>query len=302
MQLASVDLNLLVALDALLEERNVSRAAERLLVGQPAMSATLARLRALFNDPLLVREGRGLVATPFAESLVAPLRDVLGRIEAIVNVGTEFDPLTDHRTFSIVASDYVALVLIRPLMELLPTIAPNVEIQLRLIEPDSVEQLTRGQVDALVMPRELLPDRLVLPWERLFQDTFVVAADAGNPDLGETIDLDQFQAMPYLVCKSGTMMQSIMEKRLDALGVARNVEMVAQSFVMAPFMLPGTKLITVIQAKLAEMLLSGGRFKIMPVPVDLAEINEVMVWAPKPIEDAGHAWLRSQLKELASRI
>lgn len=302
MQLASVDLNLLVALDALLEERSVSRAAERLLVGQPAMSATLARLRTLFNDPLLVREGRGLVATPFAESLVVPLREALGRLEAIVNVGTAFDALTDHRTFSIVASDYVALVLMRPLMELLPTIAPRVEIQLRLIEPDSVEHLMRGQVDALVMPRELLPDKLMLPSERLFQDTFVVAADAANPDIGDTIDLEQFQTMPYLVCKSGTMMQSIMEKRLDALGVLRNVEMVAQSFVMAPFMLPGTKLITVIQAKLAEILLSGGRFKILPVPVDLAEINEVMVWAPKPIEDAGHAWLRAQLKALAARI
>lgn len=301
MQLGSVDLNLLVALDALLEERNVSRAAARLLVGQPAMSSTLARLRSLFNDPLLVREGRGLVATPFALSLVEPVRDVLGRIDAIINVASDFDPQKDHRRFSIIASDYVALVLLRPLMERLPRIAPNVQIQVRLMEPDHVDQVSRGQVDALVMPRELLPESLTLPTEPLFSDTFVVAADAANPDIDEHFDVDAFSASPYLVCNSGVM-QSIIERRLDTMGVPRNVEMVAQSFVMAPFLLPGTRLITVIQAKLADILLSSDRFRILPVPIDLADINEVMVSAPKRYTDAGHEWLRTQLKAVAAEI
>lgn len=301
MQLGSVDLNLLVALDALLEERNVSRAAERLLVGQPAMSSTLARLRALFNDPLLVREGRNLVATPFAESLVEPVRDVLGRIESIINVGAEFDPLTDHRTFSIIASDYVALVLLRPLMERLPDIAPNVTIQVRLMEPDFLDQVSRGQVDALIMPRELLPDTLPMPTEHLFTDTFVIAADARNPDLDGPPDVDRFSHLSYLVCNAGVM-QSIVERRLDTLGISRNVEMVAQSFVMAPFLLPGTRLVTVIQSKLADILLSDQRFQILPVPVDVGVITEVLVSAPKRYTDPGHEWLRTQLKELGRAL
>jgi len=301
MQLASVDLNLLVALDALLEERNVSRAAARLLVGQPAMSSTLARLRALFNDPLLVREGRTLVATPFAESLVEPVRDVLTRIESIINVAADFDPATDHRTFSIIASDYVALVLLRPLMERLPDIAPNVTIQLRLMEPDFLDQVSRGQVDALIMPRELLPEHLPLPTEPLFEDSFVLAAAADNPDVAEGLDAEGFSAAPYLVCNAGVL-QSIIERRLDLMGVPRNVEMVAQSFVMAPFLLPGTRLVTVLQAKLAGILLSDDRFRTMPVPVDVGSIHEVMVSAPKRYTDAGHEWLRAQLRELSASI
>lgn len=301
MQLGSVDLNLLVALDALLEERNVSRAAERLLVGQPAMSSTLARLRALFNDPLLVREGRNLVATPFAESLVEPVRDVLSRIEAIINVGTDFDPLVDHRTFSIIASDYVALVLLRPLMERLPHIAPNVKIQVRLMEPDFLDQVSRGHVDALIMPRELLPDSIPMPIEPLFQDSFVIVADANNPDLEGPPDAEHFSHLSYLVCNAGTM-PSIVERRLDVLGVARNVDMVAQSFVMAPFLLPGTRLVTVVQAKLATVLLSDERFQTLPLPVDIGLINEVLVSAPKRYTDAGHEWLRTQLKELSRAL
>lgn len=300
MQLGSVDLNLLVALDALLEERSVSRAAERLLVGQPAMSSTLARLRALFNDPLLVRDGRYLVATPFAESLVAPVREVLSRVESIINVSSEFDPATDHRTFSIIASDYVALVLLHPLMERLPDIAPNVKIQVRLMEPDFLDQVSRGQVDMLIMPREGLPET-PLPIEPLFEDYFVIAAAAGNPDLGDVVDVDRFSAMPYLMCKSGVM-PSIVDRRLDVLGVARNVEMEAQSFVMAPFLLPGTRLITVIQSKLADLLLSDGRFRVLPAPAGIGPIHEVMVSAPKQYTDPGHEWLRARLREVGAVI
>ena len=117
MNLRSIDLNLLVSLDALLNESSVSRAADRMRVGQPAMSATLARLRALFDNPLLVRVGRELRLTPFAEALREPLAEVLAGIEAVVNAGVAFDPATSSRTFTVMASDYVALVLLRPLME-----------------------------------------------------------------------------------------------------------------------------------------------------------------------------------------
>ena len=301
MQLGSVDLNLLVALDALLAERNVSRAADRLLVGQPAMSSTLARLRSLFDDPLLVREGRALVATPFAESLVEPVRAVLMQIESIVNVRANFDPLVDARTFSIIASDYVALVLLRPLLERLPQIAPNVQIHVRPVQVDGLDLVRRDQIDLRIMPRELMPDQIGLPSEKLFTDSFVVAGDSANADLGATIDLDQFTSMPYMVCNAGVM-QSIIDIQLSALDVQPRVEMVAQSFVMAPFMLPGTRLITVLQRKLAEILMSGPGFRILESPIEFPLINEAMVWAPKQTADPGHTWLRNQLRELAKTI
>ncbi|CAN5148198.1 LysR family transcriptional regulator [soil metagenome] len=302
MQLGSVDLNLIVALDALLAERNVSRAADRLMVGQPAMSSTLARLRTLFNDPLLVREGRVLKATPFAESLVEPVRAVLAQLESIINVGTAFDPLVDARTFSIIASDYVALVLLRPLLERLPQIAPNVQIHVHPVEPDHMDLLRRSQVDMVVMPREVLPATLGMPLENLFTDDFVCVADAANPDVTGRLEPEVFSRLPYLASNQGTM-ASIVERRLDAAGVGRNVEMVAQSFVMAPFLLPGTRLITIIQRKLAALLMADDtKYRIFPPPVELDEISEVMVWAPKQTSDPGHEWLRGQLRELARSI
>jgi DNA-binding transcriptional LysR family regulator len=114
--LNGVDLNLLPALDALLAERNVTRAAERMSLGQPAMSAVLARLRKHFGDPLLVREGRGLVLTTLAASLVAPVQEAMAATEAVLGARPPFDPRTDARSFTLVGSDYVALVLLRPLM------------------------------------------------------------------------------------------------------------------------------------------------------------------------------------------
>src|SRR5919198_2534586 len=116
MNLKSADLNLLVALDALLTERNVTRAAERLSLGQPATSAALRRLRRLFDDQLLVRRGRVMELTPLARTLVTPVREILQGIDGLLSIRPEFDPECDERSFSVMASDYVALILLRPLL------------------------------------------------------------------------------------------------------------------------------------------------------------------------------------------
>lgn len=301
MQLGSFDLNLLVALDVLLEENNVSRAAERLRVGQPAMSSTLARLRAVFDDPLFVRSGRGVKPTPFAISLKEPIRATLGQVQAIINAGSTFDPATDHRTFTIVASDYAALILLRPLIERLGSVAPNLQIRMQLVEADSIDRMRRGLADLVIMPRELLPQRLVDPWEKLFEDDFVCVVATDNPDVGDDLSLEQFSQLPYLVSSSsGNDFTSIVENRLDDLGIPRNTQMAANSFVMAAFLLPGTRLLTVLQRKLAAALVAeNSGFRVVPTPVGLDEITELMLWPPKLTSDSGHAWLRAQLIELA---
>ncbi|MES2171137.1 MAG: LysR family transcriptional regulator [Actinomycetota bacterium] len=301
MQLRSVDLNMLVALDVLLEERNVSRAAERLLIGQSAMSSTLARLRALFDDPLLVREGRVFTTTTFADSLVAPLQEALAILESMLSGGDTFDPAVDARTFSIIASDYVALVILRPLLEKLHTIAPNVQLNVKPIEPDFLEQVARRQADLLITPRELLPTRVNLIVEPLFTDRYVFVMDAANAAAGRTLDAELFHSLPYLVTTQGGM-PTMVESRLDDLGVRRNVEMVAQSFVMAPFLLPGTQMITVMQERLTRLIMDGPSFSVHPSPFDLGTITEAMVWAPRQTNDAGLEWLRGQLRELAGTI
>ncbi|MCS5723041.1 LysR substrate-binding domain-containing protein [Herbiconiux sp. CPCC 203407] len=301
MNLRSIDLNLLVSLDALLNESSVSRAAERMLVGQPAMSATLARLRALFDNPLLVRVGRELRLTPFAEALREPLTDVLTGIEAVVNSGVAFDPATSSRTFTVMASDYVALVLLRPLMERLRNVAPGVRLVITPVGPDLLMQLGRSQTDAVVVPREILPPRLDLPHETLFEDTFVCVTDAAvltEPDSAFTVE--DLTAMPYLQSNQGQM-TTLVDGRLRALGIQRDPEVVTTSFVMAPFLLPGTNLFTVVQRRLAlELMGDDARYRIFPPPVNLGVITETMVWSPRHGADPGHRWLRGQLGDLAS--
>lgn len=302
MQLGNFDMNLLVALDALLAESSVTKAAERLRVGQPAMSATLGRLRRTFNDPLLVRTGRSLTLTPFAETLREPLTRVLLEIDGIVNVGSSFDPATDKRSFTVMASDYVALVLLRPLIERLQETAPGVQLRIRPVDgSDVLKRLGAGQVDLVIAPLEFLPAAAGARSERLFEDAFVCVVDSANPDPDPTTR-EEFARAPYLVSNQGST-SSIVEARLDALGVARNVEMVANSFVMAPFLLPGTRLMTVIQAKLAALLMGDdSTFRTFAPPVELERLVELMAWSPRQDADRGHQWLRAQIRALATQI
>jgi DNA-binding transcriptional LysR family regulator len=298
--LRSVDLNLLVALDLLLAERSVSRAAERLHIGQPAMSSTLGRLRALFDDQLLVREGRTLRRTPLAESLVEPLRVALAHVDAVVNVRASFDPAVDERTFSIIASDYVALVLLKPVLAALPTIAPHVQLHVHAVESEALEQLRTTQADLLIIPSGLLPAQRTVMTRHLFDDTFVCVVAKDNPDVGDELTLEQFSSLPYLVLNQGTT-PSIVETRVEQLGVTRNVEMIAQSFVMAPFLLPGTRLLATMQRRLAERVL-GEEFTLLEPPVDFGSIEEVMVWSPKMLADPGHEWLRGIIADAAAGL
>ena len=165
-----LDLNLLLAFDALISERNVTKAAERMSVGQPAMSASLARLRKFFDDPLLVRQGRSLVPTTRALGLIEPIREALDTIESTVRANREFDPRTNHRTFTLMASDYVLLLLLGPLLAELEVEAPNLCFTVRPIAADFAEQINSSRLDLLVFPEELVPDDMQANSERLFTD------------------------------------------------------------------------------------------------------------------------------------
>ncbi|MDO5684017.1 MAG: LysR family transcriptional regulator, partial [Propionibacteriaceae bacterium] len=217
MKLTSLDLNLLVALDALLDEESVTRAAERLFVGQPAMSATLAKLRSIFNDPLLVREGRGLRRTPTAEGLRAPLTRILVDIQHLIDSSHDFDPATSDRVFTIVASDYVGVVLLRPVLEYLATAAPQVEIVVRPVQPGLLDDLARGVADLVIYPAGLLPRNHPFNTRVLFEDHFVCVADSQHPDLDGELSVEQFATLPFLGANQG-IMRSIAEEHLDANG------------------------------------------------------------------------------------
>jgi DNA-binding transcriptional LysR family regulator len=299
MNLSNFDMNLLVALDALLSEESVSRAAERLRIGQPAMSATLGRLRTAFGDQLLVKDGRGLQRTAFADSLREPLAEILRDIEGLIESGAEFEPQAARRTFSIVASDYVSLVLLRSLIERLGTIAPNVSVRVTPVDAALMENLRRGLVDLAIYPSELMPTNFPFQSEPLFRDDFVCVTDANNDEVDDEITVEQLSTLPYLAASQG-MLASLADQRLDEANISRNTTMVAQSFVVAPFLLPGTRMYTIIQRRLAALLMSEAHFKLLRPPIPIAAIHELMIWSPRRGADAGHTWLREQLRLTAS--
>jgi DNA-binding transcriptional LysR family regulator len=301
LELVNVNLNLLVPLDVLLKEQSVSKAADRLHMGQPAMSSILARLRALFDDELLIREGRGFKLTPFAQSLKLPLAETLAGLSSLINTGTFFDPLTSNRVFTIIASDYVTLVFLRPFLEKLSELAPGVQIKVNAIEPSQLESLRRGDADLLIYPRELLPTNVPFTVQPLFEDEFVCVVDVRNDEVSERMTLEQMEHMPYLAASQGVL-ASLADSRLDEKLVKRNAVMTAQSFVMAPFMIPGTKMFTIVQKRLAEQLLPFGQLKIVAPPVELAILHESLVWSSRQGEDAGHIWLREQLLGLSVNL
>ncbi|GAA1640863.1 LysR family transcriptional regulator [Georgenia ruanii] len=298
MDLHRIDLNLLVALDALLDERSVTRAADRLCVGQSAMSATLARLRKVFGDEILVRRGRSLAPTPLAESLVVPLRDIMARTEALLAAREEFDPATARRTFTITANDYVSTLFLRPLLARLAREAPHVAFEVNATRDDYAEQFRRHQTDLLIMPKEVFPEHAAYPHEVLFADRYVCAVDAAHPDVGEELPLAQFSTLPYLAVNIGALPSSA-ELRLEARGILRDTHLTIQAPLVAPFLLRGTRMVMHIQERLGRLIRAEAGIRLVEPPVELGPITMVMIWGRHVDDDPGHRWLRRRAAQVA---
>ncbi|MBH0121937.1 LysR family transcriptional regulator [Rhodococcus sp. CX] len=299
MDLRNVDLNLLVAFDMLMTERSVTRAAQRLSVGQSAMSSTLNRLRKLFGDPIMTRDGRTLVATPLAESLAEPVRELLTGIENVLSLRNEFDPATAEHTFTIIANDYLTMTFLQPLIARLSIEAPGIRLRIYPTGDDFADQLRRHRVDLLIMPQEAFEEHTEFHYHRLFRDRYVVAVDKDHPEVGEDITLEQFSTLPYLAASSGHR-RSLSEMQLDFLGVPRNTEITA-GFGMAPFLLRGTRLVTLVHERLARQVRDAAGIRLLDPPVPrLQPITEIMAWTNRTDAVPAHRWFRQTLIDLAA--
>jgi DNA-binding transcriptional LysR family regulator len=301
MDLRSVDLNLLLALDALLDERNVTRAAERLSVGQSAMSSSLGRLRKHFGDRLLVQDGKSLVPTPVAESLAPLVREAVRSAEVVFGKSSDFDPSTDRRSFKIVASDYSTLILLRPLIVQLAEAAPLQTINVEMMYGDYVEQIRSGDADMGVLPVELMDPGLRLAHRHLFTDRYVLVADAGNDAVGDVVTREQFATMPYIAFDAGRH-PSIADAQLDALQVERRVEMSAQSLSVIPLLVAGTQMVALAHERLARHIAAYVPLKIVDPPVQLRTLNETLYWSHRQTDDPAKRWLRDRLAEHAAQL
>jgi DNA-binding transcriptional LysR family regulator len=299
--LKNADLNLLVALDALLAERNVTRAAERLSLGQPATSAALRRLRRMFDDPLLVRRGRVMELTPLAQALIPPVREVLQDIGGLLSVRPEFNPECDERSFSMMASDYVSLILLRPLLARLGTVAPHVRVSLFPITMPFRTMLGRGEVDLVLFPIEVDPGMRAFRHRLLFTERYVCTVWNQHPDVGDEITLDQLSHLPYL-SYTNVQLASSVETQLDAAGVERRQEVSTQSFVVSPLMQRGTRLVALLHERLARALQEAAELRILEPPLPLKPITEMMFWHARSEDDPAHRWLREEVAAMAATI
>jgi DNA-binding transcriptional LysR family regulator len=303
LNLRTVDLNLLVVLDALLAERSVSRAGMRIGLSQSATSAALSRLREVFRDPILVRSGRGLALTRNAEELIVPVRDILGRIEHALEDRPQFDPQTDSRTFSISASDYATLVLLAPLVRAMAAEAPGISIHILPRYRDVARVLQTNQADIVVEPRELFADTR-FDSQSLFSDRWLCAVDRANPDVrGDRLTLKRYQNLPHLAYSIGPDRQlNLADQHLVNTGVRRRMEITVESFLLVPFLLQGTRLVSVILERAARQLIPSAPVRILKPPVELPDIHEAMFWHPRHRSDPGHRWLRERLAAVAAQL
>src|SRR5215472_14176513 len=302
MELSSVDLNLLVALDALLDERSVTRAADRLGLSQPGMSNTLARLRRLFGDPLLVREGLMLVPTPRADSLRQPVQEALALIRRALDNRDGFDPATGHATFTVSCSDYSLLMLIGPLVRHVAATAPGLTIQVVPRAADAVRLLRDGEADFVIEPVEIMPD-VTLPRSRLFADRWLCCVWEGTAKVGDRMTMETYLRLGHLVYSAvrGHPI-SLVDTYLAEAKVPRRIEFTVESFLLAPFLLQGTDLVTLVPARAASHLRRTAAVRFLEPPLPLPSITEMLWWNPRHTVDPAHAWLRARIAEIAAEL
>jgi DNA-binding transcriptional LysR family regulator len=300
---SSIDLNLLITLAALLEDRNLTRAAERTNMSQPAMSGALARLRRHFDDELLVRDGREYRLTPLAERLLPDVRDALRQVERTLDARPEFDPATSTRTFSLVMSDYAVTVLVDPLLRRAHEVAPGVGLTINPLPPDLHES------DRALLQHDLMigPVGFSFPGESkvIFQDRFVCITDPANPRLtrGE-LTLDDIAELPLAIATFGQPPGSLSapERVLEAAGVPRHIRVTTVGWLPLPFVVAGTDLFAIVPERLARRVAATAGVTVCEPPFGTAELIEAAWWHPTRSGDPALRWLRSIVAEVAREL
>lgn len=304
--LAGIDLNLIVALDALLADRHVTRAATRLGLTQSAASHALARLRDLLGDPLLVRGPRGaMVPTPFAERIRPNLRRVLDDLATTLR-GETFDPATARHTFHIGASDYVELVMLPALVARISRIAPNVDLWVHPFEGHGDTELATGSLDLVLGPtRDTIPipvsGRSQSVYERpLFDEGFTCIVRAKHPLAGSRMTVARYcETSHVLVAPRGTP-GSFVDTALAKLGKSRRIGLAVPHFLVVPHIVASTDLVATLASRVAHLFAKNLDLVTMPPPFAIPAFRMAVSWHERSHHDAPHRWLREQLLAVAA--
>lgn len=298
MNLASLDMNLVVALRMLLEERNVTRAGQRVGLSQPAMSAALARLRRHFDDELLIRVGGSFELTPLASSLVDRTNAAYELLERVFTAQAVFDPATETREFTLLVTDYGVTVFGAALSRALHREAPGLRLtfqQTGTLTEDTASLLMA--TDGVVLPHGIIDD---FPAAELFQDRWVCMVSADNKEVGAALTIGDLERLPWAVYQRPY--DAPAARQLNMIGITPRVEVSVPGFGTLPFVVEGTSRVALIQERLADRVAATAAVRILPCPFAAVPVQEALWWHPVHAQDAGHIWLREKAVEVGRAL
>ncbi|HTP39485.1 MAG TPA: LysR family transcriptional regulator [Steroidobacteraceae bacterium] len=295
MRFQGLDLNLLVALDALLNERNVSLAAERMGLSQPAMSGALARLRKYFDDELLVTAGgRQPLLTPLARELAMPVHTALQQIRNSVIDRAEFVAANSNRHFRVVASDYAVRLVLAGAIRRMSSLAPGITFEIFNPGVQASSSIDRSEADLMILPEQFLSAQH--PRRFLFEDNYVVVAWSGNKLLGESISAEEYFGLGHVsVSFDRGRVAAFDDWFLQHARKPRRVEVVAPAFTDAPQFVIGTQRIATMHRQLALYFARTMELKLYPVPFDIPSIRQSVQWHTLQSKDAAILWVVDQM-------
>ncbi|MBB3659475.1 DNA-binding transcriptional LysR family regulator [Rhizobium sp. BK650] len=299
MDLHGVDLNLLVAFDALMKERSVTKAGIRIGRTQPAMSAALARLRSLLKDELLVRGPQGLQPTPRALDLAEPLSRALAEIQRTLDFTQTFDPSNSSATFTIGLSDHPTFALLPRLVALLAKAAPGAALQVRNFSArdDAIDLLDTGEVDATVGVPAAKTGRILS--EPLFEERFVCIVRKGHPVAGRALDLDTFLALPHLLVSPENERFGHVDAALAKSGLQRRLALTLPNMYAAPLLIARSDMIATLMAGVVEASGHADELALLAPPIALDPIPFVLSWHRRNDAHPAQRWFRNCIVEAA---
>lgn len=299
--LRNLDLNLLLTLEALLKERNVTRAAERLGLSQPAVSAALGRLRRHFGDELLQRRGNRYELTPLGAQLGERTPLAVASLQRVFDAAPDFDPATAVREFTVLVSDYTAAVLGDHLVTMMAERAPGVRLQLRQHTPDVVAQAGEAlqTVDGLILPHGFLTG---MGHDDLYEDRWVCIVADTNATVGDSLSMADVARLPWVVTYNRPTAFTPAVQQLRVIGVEPDVRVVVESFLAVPFLVGGTDRVALLQARLADRLAGAAGVRVLPCPWEVVPLREAFWWHESLRADPAHRWLRQVLVEAGDLV
>ena len=300
--LASVDLNLLTALEALLTEASVTKAAGRVGIGQSAMSHNLARLRVLFADELLTRTSKGMQLTPRARVLHEPLKIALANVAQLIARPESFDPAKSARVFHIGLPDSVEVLLGPELLDFVARNAPLMGLRFHSTDERQIlDELDAGRID-IGIGLGTFPDGQTHHKQRvLAKDSYLCMFNARTTGLKVPVSLDDYVRVPHVLTSLRKGERGVVDDALEKLGLNRHVALTTPRFVAVPFLVAGAPVLTTMHARLAALFAEELELTLSPAPVALPEITISMLWHASHDADSGHRWLRQTIEQLNAK-